>query len=79
MRRINIKPARQGLALSRRQVQVLRLIAEGDSNKQIAAKLCLSIKTIETHRMQLMRRIGIRGTAGLVRYAIQIGLTTAAR
>ena len=79
MRRININPARRELALSQRQVQVLRLIAEGYSNKQIAAKLRLSIKTIETHRIQVMRRVGIRGTAGLVRYAIRIGLATAAR
>jgi DNA-binding NarL/FixJ family response regulator len=61
--------------LTRRQVEVLRLVASGRSNKQIALALGLSIKTIETHRAQLMERLRVREVAGLVRYAIEHGLT----
>jgi DNA-binding NarL/FixJ family response regulator len=52
------------------------LIAEGNSTKEIANKLNVSIKTVETHRMQLMDRIGIHDVAGLVRYAIRMGIIT---
>ena len=62
--------------LTTRQREVLQLIAEGDSTKDIARKLNLSVKTVETHRAQLMQRLGIHDVAGLVRYAIRIGLTT---
>ncbi|HEY6222529.1 MAG TPA: response regulator transcription factor [Gemmatimonadales bacterium] len=60
--------------LTPRQREVLQLIAEGHSNKEIAGRLNLSPKTVETHRTELMERLGIHGVAGLVRYAIQIGL-----
>lgn len=60
--------------LTPRQREVLQLIAEGHSSKEIAARLDLSPKTVETHRTELMERLGIHGVAGLVRYAIQIGL-----
>jgi DNA-binding NarL/FixJ family response regulator len=60
--------------LTRRQVEVLRLVASGRSNKQVALALGLSIKTVETHRAQLMERLGVREVAGLVRYAIEHGL-----
>jgi DNA-binding NarL/FixJ family response regulator len=62
--------------LSPRQREVLQLIAEGKSTKQIAALLDASIKTIETHRAQLMLRLGIRDVPGLVRYAIRRGLVS---
>ena len=60
--------------LSPRQREVLQLIAEGLSTKEIAGRLELSIKTVETHRTELMERLGIHGIAGLVRYAIRVGL-----
>jgi DNA-binding NarL/FixJ family response regulator len=60
--------------LTPRQREVLQLIAEGNSTKQIAQRLRLSAKTVETHRTELMKRLGIRGIAGLVRYAIRVGI-----
>jgi DNA-binding NarL/FixJ family response regulator len=60
--------------LTPRQREVLQLIAEGRSTKTIATELSISIKTVETHRAQLMDRLGIHDVAGLVRYAIRAGL-----
>ena len=60
--------------LSPRQREILQLIAEGHSTKEIAFRLSLSAKTVETHRSQLMERLEIRDVAGLVRFAIQVGL-----
>jgi DNA-binding NarL/FixJ family response regulator len=60
--------------LSPRQREVLQLIAEGRSTKEIAADLELSIKTVETHRAQIMERLGIHDVPGLVRFAIRAGL-----
>ena len=60
--------------LSPRQTEVLQLIAEGKSMKQIALGLSISVKTVESHRAALMNRIGIHDIAGLVRYAVKIGL-----
>ena len=63
--------------LTPRQREVLQLIAEGHGTKEIADRLCLSAKTVETHRAQLMERLGIRDVAGLVRYAIRAGIVSA--
>jgi DNA-binding NarL/FixJ family response regulator len=63
--------------LTARQREILQLVAEGKSTKEIAATLNLSVKTVETHRMQIMNRLQIRDVAGLVRYAIRAGLITA--
>ena len=60
--------------LSPRQREVLRFIAEGRTTKQIAQSLEISVKTVETHRAQLMERLNIHDVAGLVRYAIIVGL-----
>jgi DNA-binding NarL/FixJ family response regulator len=60
--------------LTPRQREILQLIAEGKSTKEIAFLLNVSIKTIETHRLQLMDRLGIYDIAGLVRHAMRIGL-----
>jgi DNA-binding NarL/FixJ family response regulator len=65
--------------LTPRQREVLQLIAEGHSTKEIAHRLGLSGKTVETHRAQLMERLKIYDVAGLVRYAIRIGLITPER
>lgn len=63
--------------LTPRQTEILGMIAAGHNTKEIAFKLGLSIKTVETHRAQLMDRLGIRDIAGLVRYAIRTGLIDA--
>ena len=60
--------------LTARQREVLRLVAGGKSTKEIAYDLNLSVKTVETHRAQIMERLGIRDVAGLVRYALRTGL-----
>jgi DNA-binding NarL/FixJ family response regulator len=60
--------------LTPRQREVLKRIAEGRSTKEIAYELKLSVKTVETHRAQVMERLGIRDVAGLVRYAMRAGL-----
>ncbi|HXZ93312.1 MAG TPA: response regulator transcription factor [Burkholderiales bacterium] len=64
-------------ALTPRQLEVLRMIARGRSTKEIAYELNLSVKTVETHRAQIMERLAIRDVAGLVRYAIRTGLVAA--
>jgi len=61
-------------ALTARQREILQMIAEGKSTKEIAFSLEVSIKTIETHRAALMERLGIRDLAGLVRFAVRHGL-----
>ncbi len=60
--------------LSPRQREVLRFMAEGHSTKEIAFRLGLSAKTVETHRAQLMERLDIHDVAGLVKFAMQSGL-----
>jgi DNA-binding NarL/FixJ family response regulator len=60
--------------LTPRQREVLQLIAEGRTTQEIAKRLNLGVKTVETHRAQLMERLDIHEVAGLVRYAIRIGL-----
>jgi DNA-binding NarL/FixJ family response regulator len=65
--------------LTPRQRQVLQLIAGGHSTKEIAYRLELSVKTVETHRAQLMHRLQIHDIAGLVKYAIRNGLVTTAK
>jgi len=67
---------RSGDRLTTREREVLQLIAEGKSTKQIGSLLGISPKTVETHRSRLMEKLEIRDTAGLVRYAIRKGLTT---
>jgi DNA-binding NarL/FixJ family response regulator len=62
--------------LTSKQREVLQLLAEGKSNKEVAACLRVTPKTVETHRAQLMERLDIRDVPGLVRYAIRIGLVT---
>jgi DNA-binding NarL/FixJ family response regulator len=62
------------IGLSSREVEVLQLIAEGKANKQIAAELGISIKTVEKHRDHLMQKLDIHDTASLTRYAISEGI-----
>jgi DNA-binding NarL/FixJ family response regulator len=61
-------------ALTLRERQVLQLIAEGKSTRDVASLLFISVKTAETHRTRLMQKLDIHETASLVRYAIRRGL-----
>jgi DNA-binding NarL/FixJ family response regulator len=63
-----------GTRLTSREVEVLQLVAEGSANKQVAAELSISIKTVEKHRQHLMDKLNIHETAGLTRYAIAQGI-----
>lgn len=63
-------------SLTTREREILQLIAEGLSTKQIAHRLSVSIKTVETHRRQIMDKVGAYSIAGLTKYAIKEGLTT---
>ncbi|HAD80930.1 MAG: DNA-binding response regulator [Candidatus Edwardsbacteria bacterium RIFOXYD12_FULL_50_11] len=62
--------------LSAREREVLQLLAEGKSTRQTADKLSISVKTVETHRQQLMQKLNLRGIAELTKYAVREGLTT---
>jgi DNA-binding NarL/FixJ family response regulator len=73
-------PDASGLdVLTSRQREILQLVAEGKSTKEVAQLLDLSAKTVETHRAQIMDRLGIRDLAGLVRYAVRTGLVSSDR
>ncbi|MDX2109148.1 MAG: response regulator transcription factor [Verrucomicrobiota bacterium] len=65
---------KNGSQLSSREQEVLQLVAEGAANKQVAAILSISIKTVEKHRQNLMDKLNIHDTAGLTRYAISAGV-----
>lgn len=67
----------QDLPITDRQREVLRLLAEGWGTGEIAWKLGISAKTVETHRARLQERLGVASLAGLVRYAIRVGLIRA--
>lgn len=60
--------------LTERQVQVLRLVAEGHRTRDIAKRLGLSVKTVESHRGEIMKRLRVHDVVSLVRYAIRVGL-----
>jgi len=76
VRRMMIEPDKVDSieGLSQREREVLQLIAEGLSTKEIAGKLSISVKTAETHRSNLMMKLDLHGIAGLTRYAIDHGL-----
>jgi DNA-binding NarL/FixJ family response regulator len=64
---------RSGAALSERESEVLRLIASGYSNKEIGARLSLSVKTVEAHKANAMRKLGLTGRIDIVKYAVLQG------
>jgi len=70
-------PADPLAGLTGRQREILQLVAEGHSTKEIAGRLDVSVKTVETHRARLMERLDIHDVAGLVRFAIRAGLIPA--
>jgi DNA-binding NarL/FixJ family response regulator len=67
------KVGKQGATVSERESEVLRLIASGYSNKEIAARLTLSVKTVEAHKANAMRKLGLAGRIDIVKYAILQG------
>jgi DNA-binding NarL/FixJ family response regulator len=73
-RKSRAAPQSELVVLTPRQREILQLIAEGNSTREIAARLDISIKTVETHRAQLMERLGLSDVPGLVRFAIRTGL-----
>jgi len=68
------KPGLPADPLTSRERQVLQLVAEGKTTKEVASMLGISVKTAESHRTRLMEKLAIHETAGLVRYAIRVGL-----
>ncbi|HEX7595880.1 MAG TPA: response regulator transcription factor [Gemmatimonadaceae bacterium] len=64
--------------LTGRQVEVLTLVAEGHRTREIARRLRLSVKTVESHRGEIMKRLKMHDVVSLVRYAMRVGLVTAA-
>lgn len=73
----NPKPAKKSqpteTPLTDREIEVLKLIADEYSNPEIAEKLFISVRTVDTHRRNLLDKLGVKNTAGLVKYAIQKG------
>lgn len=63
--------------LTERETEVLKMLADGHSVKQIGTKLNIATKTVDAHKLNLMRKLGIRHITQLVKYAIANGLTTA--
>jgi len=61
----------EGVSLSERELEVIKLISEGLTNKEIADNLCLSTHTVNTHRKNIMNKLGIKNTAGIVIYAFK--------
>lgn len=69
-------PGEPATGLTSREREVLQLVAEGHKVREIAARLHVSVKTVETHRRQIMAKLGIESVAGLTKYAIREGLTS---
>jgi DNA-binding NarL/FixJ family response regulator len=72
--RLSVEPGGELHGLTARQVEVLRLLSQGLCNKEIAAKLGRSVKTVEFHRGQILERLGMHSAVELTRFAIEHGL-----
>ena len=66
----------EAVIISKRECEIITLIAEGFTNQQIAEKLFLSSHTVNTHRKNIMAKLGVKNTAGIVMYAIKTNLTS---
>ena len=64
----------QGQALTSRQKEILRLVAQGCTNREIGQRLTISVRTVEVHRFNLMRRLRVRNVAQLLRQAIALNI-----
>ena len=69
-----LRNERRAAELTPRERDVLVAIASGSTNKQIAAQFAISVRTVESHRETLMKKLGVKGAAGLTRFAIEAGL-----
>jgi DNA-binding NarL/FixJ family response regulator len=74
IRRIKVDDALEKELLSKREIEILKLIAEGLGNKEISEKLFISIRTVESHKNHIMQKLGFRSLVEMVRYAIKRGL-----
>jgi len=68
--------SRESTRLSPREREIVQLLAEGKANKEVAAHLNISVKTVETHRSNVMHKLGLTSMSDLVRYAIRNKLTS---
>lgn len=68
------KTSKEGVSLTNRETEILKLIAEEYSNPEIAEKLFISIRTVDTHRRNLLEKLAVKNTAGLVKYAMKHGI-----
>jgi DNA-binding NarL/FixJ family response regulator len=68
---------REGVPLGPREIEILRLLGEGRTNKEIAAKLQIAVRTVETHRSNIMHKLGLHSVVELVRYGLRHGIATA--
>ena len=71
-----VEPDCVGISLSKRELEVIRLIAEGFTNPQISEKLFVSPHTVTTHRRNILQKLGVNNTAAVVMYAVQAGLVS---
>ena len=71
-----LSPDKSGNILTEREREVLQLIAEGMTNQEIADQLCISVRTVDTHRKNIMAKLDIHSVAGLVKYAIRHKIVT---
>ena len=74
---IAAKPVNQRQLFELEEHLILQLLAEGNSNKEVAAKLTISVKTAETHRSRIMAKLHLGSVSGLVRYAVRNGIVEA--
>lgn len=68
------RESKGGIPLTQREIEILKLISEEFSNPEIAEKLFISIRTVDTHRRNLLEKLNVKNTAGLVKYAIRHGI-----
>jgi len=66
----------QPIALSKREMQIIKMIAEGQTNTEIATMLCLSEHTINTHRKNVLAKLGVKNTVGIVMYAVKMNMVS---
>lgn len=76
VRRGVVQPASSAVPLSQREREVLQLVAEGRTAREVGARLHISVKTVETHRRNLLAKLGLETVADLVRYAIREGISS---
>lgn len=74
IQRVKVDASVENDPLSRREVEILRLTAEGHGNKEISEKLFISIRTVESHKNHIMQKLGLKSAVEMTRYAIKMGM-----